>query len=423
MSRTTKLIMLALPLLVAAAAAPGTRLLIELQETVATMQATWDYDFPPGDTISFVWRVTEEAGGAEVVRDTTPQLATEVWQHTRIDRDVAYLFHLEVFKIVGSTWIPSGRPYMERYVIPARAPYVLVAETTETTRPDSIPADPAQEMAEGTLWLEFTPNAVTGEQGLWAKDYIGYEAGGHFSLWVSGSTVYWRIQDDSTSYQHTRTGVVAGQRNQIAVEFGPDGFKGWLNGEQAFSDPYTGGLIGNQNAIVVGAMSQGREPWVNPLDGTMHTTELYDGKYDFSGRWGEPPIPPPDTIPPPPVCDTCVNVIRLSWLRIYRSIRFEGPDAIPTDTGTFIQYGLPPAGYRNVDYRLDPPQTERLMYELWIDGQKIGYSADADSGVRECGADGEVCPVRPFRPGAGLVALLGSHRGAGLAGVLRLGES
>lgn len=420
-----KLLSLFVPLLVVAAAAPGTRLLIELQETTATMQATWTYDFPASDTISFVWWVENEATGAEVVRDTTPDLQTEQWQHARTATDDAYLFNLEVFKIVNETWIPSGRPYMERYVIPARAPFVLVAETTETTRPDSIPNDPSQQLAEGTIWLEFTPNVVTGEQGLWAKDFNGYENGGHFSLWMSGSTVYWRIQDDSTSYQHQRTGVVAGQRNQIAVEFGPDGFKGWLNGEQAFSDPYTGGFIGNQNAIVVGAMSQSTEPWVNALDGTMHTTELYDGKYDFSGRWDDPPIPPPDTIPPPPVCDTCVNVIQVAWMRVVRTRRWEGPDSTLTDSATYIQFNLPPAGYRNVDYRLDPPQTERLMYEVWIDDQQVGYAADADYGIHDCEgvANQEVCPVRPFRSSTRFMGLLGPHRGAGLAGVLRLRES
>jgi hypothetical protein len=131
-----KLFALIVPLLVVAAAAPGTRLLIELQETTATMQATWTYDFPQDDTISFVWWVTEEATGTEVVRDTTPDLQTEQWQHARTATDDAYLFNLEVFKIVADAWIPSGRPYVERYIIPARAPFVLVAETTETTRPD-----------------------------------------------------------------------------------------------------------------------------------------------------------------------------------------------------------------------------------------------------------------------------------------------
>jgi hypothetical protein len=407
-----KLFALIVPLLVVAAAAPGTRLLIELQETTATMQATWTYDFPQDDTISFVWWVTEEATGTEVVRDTTPDLQTEQWQHARTATDDAYLFNLEVFKIVADAWIPSGRPYVERYIIPARAPFVLVAETTETTRPDSIPDDPSQQIAEGTLWMEFTPNTTTGPQGLWSKDFNGYGTGGHLSVWMEGATVYWRIQDDSTSYQHQRTGVAAGQLNQIAVEFGPGGFKGWLNSELAFDDPYTGGLIGNDNAIVVGAMSQSFEPWTNALDGTMHTTELYDGVYDFSGRWEEPPI-----VPPPPVCDTCVEVIRVSWLRMLKLIRTEGPDGVIVDSGTFVSYGLPPAGYRNIDYRLDPPQTERLMYEVWSGGQQIGYALDADHGIHNCeGLDnGEVCPVRPFRPSARHLGLLGPYRGGRLA--------
>jgi hypothetical protein len=144
----------------------------------------------------------------------------------------------------------------------------------------------------------------------------------------------------------------------------------------------------------------------------MHTTELYDGVYDFSGRWEEPPI-----VPPPPVCDTCVEVIRVSWLRMLKLIRTEGPDGVIVDSGTFVSYGLPPAGYRNIDYRLDPPQTERLMYEVWSGGQQIGYALDADHGIHNCeGLDnGEVCPVRPFRPSARHLGLLGPYRGGRLA--------
>lgn len=380
---------------------------MDLQETTATMQANWTYTCPPGDTCSFVWWVTEEGTGVEVERDTTGLNTSQEWMHDRATVDMAYLFYVEVYKVVNGAFYPSGTPVSERYVIPARAPYVLVASSTETTTPDSIPYDPSQELAEGTIWLEFTPNVTTGRQGLWSKDFNGYQAGGHLSITLENDSIRFRIQDDSTTYSETVPNVVAGQRNQVAVTFGPGGFNGWLNDTQVMANAYTGGTEGNQNAIVVGANSQDAEPWTHPLDGTMHTTELYDGLYDFSGRWGEAPI-----IPPPPICDTCVNVIQIASRRVWTD-----PDSPQV---AFLQYYLPPAGHYPIDYRVG--LTESLMYELWSGGQKIGYSADAGYGVTEChlAENGELCPVRPFRSSAGWMGLLGPHRGDGLAGVLRL---
>lgn len=387
---------------------PSLTIRMDLQETTATMRATWTYD-PPAGAVSFIWSVTNELTGIEVLRDTTGLQDTGEWTHPRTDTDVAYLFEVNVYSVVNGVYYPSVRPYTERYVIPARAPYILVVSSEETTAPDSIPHDPSQELAEGTLWLEFTPNTLGGRQGLWSKDYNGFENGGHMTVILDEMAVRYRIQSDSATYEFTLGTAVAGQKNQIAVTFGPTGFSGWLNGVQLFIDPYTGGTIGNENAIVVGANSQGADPWTDPLNGTMHTTELYDGLYDFSGRWDEAPIPPP-----PPICDTCVNVIRVAWLRVWRDNNLENPH---------IQYRLAPAGYNQIDYRVG--LTEYWMYELWSDGQKVGYSTHADGGVLDCSLGpggecefGEVIPVRPFRPGEGYLSVLGSRRSHGLAGVL-----
>lgn len=381
-----KILLSSLLFLIVAPLSSGLRILIDLQETTATMSAMWTYDFPAGDTISFIWGVKEEATGVEVERDTTTLLETREWQHERTTADVAYLFTIDAYKITEVGWIPSGRPVTERYVIPARAPYVLVAETTETTRPDSIPHDPAHELVEGTLWLEFTPNSITGVQGLWSKDYSGFQTGGHLTISLEEGSLQFRIQSDSVTYSETVPNVVVGERNQVAVTFGPSGFNGWLNGTQVMSNPFTGGTVGNQNAIVVGANSWDTVPWSNALNGTMHTTELYDGIYDFSGRWSEPPI-----IPPPAICDTCVEVIRLSMARSF----------VDRDGQKWFQMILAPATYRYIDYTIG--LTESFMYEVWFEDAKLGYSVDADYGVVECWkvGNGERCPVRPFQSSDG----------------------
>lgn len=410
-----KILLSSLLLFLVAPLSSSLRILIDLQETTATMQAVWTYDFPVGDSISFIWGVTEEATGVEVERDTTTLFETREWQHTRTTADVAYLFTIDAYKSTEIGWIPSGRPVTERYIIPARAPWVLVASSIETTAPDSIPHDPSQEIAEGTLWLDFTPNTLSGRQGLWSKDYNGYQTGGHLTVTLENDSIRFRIQSDIATYQQIVPNVVAGQRNQAAVTFGPSGFNAWLNGTQVMANAWIGGTEGNQNAIVVGANSQAEEPWTHPLDGTMHFTELYDGLYDFSHRWGPPPI-----VPPPPVCDTCVNVIRLAMARTFTDA--EGQK--------WFQMLLAPATYRDVDYRIG--QTETFMYEVWFEGVKQGYSVDADWGVVECwlAEDGEVCPVRPFRPGDGrqhlhvreLARLLSSASGVQLLGWPILGD-
>lgn len=311
------------------AAAPGLRLTLELQETTAQVTASWTYDVPPDWTISYVWWVTEEGTGIEVGRDTTG-LKQATWQHDRTTEDVAYVFYIDVLRVYGDVTVPTGKwPTTERYVVTARPPYVLLAERWDLTRPDSIPHEAAFEISEGTVWLEFTPDDVVGPQGLWSKDYNGYGAGGHLSIWLEGDSIVFRIQDTAQSYEYRVSGVAGGQRNQVAVQFGPDGFNGYLNGSQVMADPYTGGLVGNDNAIVVAASSMGTAPWEDPLRGTLHTAEFYSGLYDFSGRWGEPPI-----VPPPSVCDTCIS-IDVAWL--VRTLRWHEDSLVVVAYGSVGQ--------------------------------------------------------------------------------------
>ena len=47
-------------------------------------------------------------------------------------------------------------------------------------------------------------------------------------------------------------------------------------------------------------------PWSQPFQGTVRVSEFYAGRYDFSGRWGLPPI-----TPPPPVDSLVIDVARI----------------------------------------------------------------------------------------------------------------
>jgi hypothetical protein len=382
--RSSVAALLLLVLTAGAGKAQGFRLEVDalpVQESpdTAFVTARWFYTYPAHWTVRYLYRVDGIASDSTALDSATvavPKLAGSQQLEFCVAMDRV------------SPEPVQGPEHCEPFVVPGRPLYTLLTSSSNVTGVDSIPHDPRFEVPEGTLWLEFTPNSLIGVQGIWSKDYNGYEAGGHLSIGLRGDSLRVRLQSDSVSYEYQAPGVVNGELNQVAVEFGPGGFKGWLNTTQVFTDPYTGGLVGNLNAIVIGANSQGTAPWEQPLDGTVDQAELYDGLYDFSGRWGEPPV-----VPEPPVPEPDSVQIRVSGRRIWHGVGYEG------DTVTVVQYFLAPATYREIDYRIG--LTESYHYEVWINGAKVGYTADASWGVSRCdlAENGETCPVEPFQVG------------------------
>jgi len=262
---------------------------VTLQEHTAYVTLSWNYTPPPDWEVVYESRF-EQLDGAVLAIDTA---VTPVGSHTidRLAMDVEYRACGANVRLSPS---PDYADACAQFTIPARPLFVPLVVRSDLTAPDSVPHEARFEVTDGTIWLEFTPNDVVGLQGLWAKDFNGFETGGHLSVWLAGDTVYFRIQSDTVSYEHWATSVVPGQRNQVGVKFGADGFRGWLNAQPMFDDAFTGGLVGNQNAIVHGAMSQGVDPWTDPLRGTLNVAEFYDGDYDFTDRWAAPPVPPID---------------------------------------------------------------------------------------------------------------------------------
>lgn len=103
-------------------------------------------------------------------------------------------------------------------------------------------------------------------------------------------------------------------------------------------------------------------------------------------------VAPSGAVPPGPVDSLSIQV---ASRRLYQNRDY--PGVSPDDTVTMIQYQFSPATYRHVDYRIG--ETETYHYEVWVDGEKVGYSVDASWGISECwrAENGEVCPIRPFR--------------------------
>ncbi|KPK37044.1 MAG: hypothetical protein AMJ65_15545 [Phycisphaerae bacterium SG8_4] len=295
----------------AAFAAGGLDFLIHLQDTTATITARWFYTPNPSYETWYDYVVVDEAASDTIIADST-SLTEITFTLQRRDVDKAYRFGVRpvIKDALGSiarsqTWVD------DRFIIPALPAAGLLAKRDMVTSPVIIPNDPAFEQPRGTLWLEFeTRNDITTTQGLWSRDALGYQGGGHLAVFVRNGSVVARIQSDSTSYE-LQWPIVANAINQAAVEFGPDtGFRLHVNGAFAMSNPYTGGTVGNSRDIVVGALNwdwaAGRPDYTNPFSGTVRVSEFYMGRYDFSGRWGLPPLPEP-----PPVDSLSVEVAQI----------------------------------------------------------------------------------------------------------------
>lgn len=298
------------------------RLQIDLQETQATVTARWYYSPPPDYETWYEWVVVNEAAGDTIRQDSTSLQTAEVTIR-RAEVDMAYRFAVRVWirDALGQS-APSSYVDM-RFLIPSRPAAVLLAKRDMVTAPVVIPNDPAFEQERGTLWLEFeTTDDITTTQGLWSRDASGYQGGGHLTVLIRNGSVEARVQSDSASYV-VLWPVVANARNQVAVEFGDDtGFRLHVNGAIAGTDPYTGGTVGNSQPVVVGAnqwdWAEGRPDYTEPFSGTVRVSEFYAGRYDFSGRWGLPPI-----TPPPPVDSLAIEVARIDHGQVVPQVLWE----------------------------------------------------------------------------------------------------
>jgi hypothetical protein len=321
----------------AVAPTEGLRFLIDLQETHSDITARWFYTEQPEYTTWYEFWVEDEAAQAEVIHDST-SLKEVTFTIQRADVDKAYRFYVKVWIEDATGTKAQSSPYDDRFIIPAAPAAGLLAKRDMVTSPVIVNNDPAFEQPRGTVWLEFETTAdITTSQGLWSRDANGYENGGHLSVYVQNGSVWARLQSDSASYT-LQWPVVPSTLNQVAIEFGEDtGFRLWVNSALAMSDPYTGGTQGNSNDLVVGADKMGYRPdgstpeYANPFAGTVRVSEFYLGRYDFSGRWGLPPLPPP-----PPVDSLVIEASTIDHGQVEPLVDYNGqPTAVDYFTVRF----------------------------------------------------------------------------------------
>ncbi len=114
----------------------------------------------------------------------------------------------------------------------------------------------AFDMPEGTIAIRFNPDEVSGTQALISRDSSHYDGGGHFRLVVTDSgALSLRMQDQSGNHTlATDAGVVtAGNWHHVAVTFGAEGVRLFVDGELLEFNSYTGGIAGNDEPWTLGA--------------------------------------------------------------------------------------------------------------------------------------------------------------------------
>jgi Concanavalin A-like lectin/glucanases superfamily len=138
------------------------------------------------------------------------------------------------------------------------------------------------ELDEGAAVLTFTADKLSGTQGLFSKDSLNFDDGGHLSIWLENRQVVARLQSESKSYllHSEKRAVTAGEASQVAVSFGDEGFRLYVNGQLVDKSSYTGGIADNSEPIVIGADAQrsgdGKADKLSSFfDGTIHDVAIY----------------------------------------------------------------------------------------------------------------------------------------------------
>ncbi|MDJ0628422.1 MAG: Hint domain-containing protein [Rhodobacter sp.] len=121
-----------------------------------------------------------------------------------------------------------------------------------------VPDDGAFDLSEGTIAIRFKTDDL--EEGvLVSRDSSGYDGGGHVKIELGeDGELSVRLQDDSNSYRiDTDEDLVSeGQWHHVALTFGSDGMRLYLDGVEVGSNAYSGGIVGNDEPWTLGADQQ-----------------------------------------------------------------------------------------------------------------------------------------------------------------------
>ncbi len=146
--------------------------------------------------------------------------------------------------------------------------------------------DPSYLLAEGTLAFTFTADSVDGRRFLFSKDSSGFDDGGHAGVYIENGVIKARFQDLGDTYVvETGALISAGTQHHVAVTFGAGGLTIFVDGVEQAAIAYGGGLLGNEEPIVLGAnqWASGNgiaDKLVDGFDGSLTNVSLYDSALD-----------------------------------------------------------------------------------------------------------------------------------------------
>ena len=168
------------------------------------------------------------------------------------------------------------------------------------------------ELTNGTAAFSFVADKVSSWHALFSKDASGQEHGGHLTAFVVDGRIKVRLQQqgDGEQWLYTPEGSIeAGQQYHVAVTFGANGFRLYLDGQiNDLEIEYTQGIETNLEPIAIGANIWGRSPEDpnyarNEFHGTIRDFTLYDSQFDgqqvaqlAASAESEPPISTGDDI-------------------------------------------------------------------------------------------------------------------------------
>ncbi len=202
-----------------------------------------------------------------------------------LDHALAPRFGTPVVTDGESRWLPDevdDAPLPEGAVLLVPGEVTLSGEKGDYLQ---VEHDESLELDAGTVAMRFTVDEIDGKQTLFSKDHRNFQDGGHLTISVVEDQVQVRLQSDSRSeYLKSAQGsVLAGHEHDLAVSFGPDGFRLYLDGELVDSEAgFTQGISANANSLVIGASTAGRD------GDRLNLREYFDGAIEDLTVYSEP---------------------------------------------------------------------------------------------------------------------------------------
>ncbi len=217
------------------------------------------------------------------------------------------------------------------------AAVVLSVDSVVMETPDDyveVPHSDELALANGTVAVSFNADDVSGRKTLFSKDASGYGDGGHLTAFVRNGRVEVRLQNTGKSAWLTSKSLIkAGEPHHVAVSFGDDGFRLYVDGKlEAVRSDFITGIDTNTESLAIGAntwaRSDYRPDWTaDYFDGTIEDFTIYNraqSRLEIASIGGDVAVAGPTNGTTGTGLDTLVDII-FTDLGLYRRV---DPDEI-----------------------------------------------------------------------------------------------